>query len=58
MTLTSPRAGLVMDRDAKVKFLGVQIGKVSLISYDGASAQLTLAIRTDELSKIPANVTA
>lgn len=58
VTLTSPRAGLVMDRDAKVKFLGVQIGKVSLISYDGASAQLTLAIRTDELSKIPANVTA
>lgn len=58
ITLTSPRAGLVMDRDAKVKFLGVPIGTVSDISYDGASAQLTLAIRTAELAKIPANVTA
>ncbi len=58
VTLTAPRAGLVMDRDAKVKLLGVPIGKVSDISYDGASAQLTLAIRTDELVKVPANVTA
>lgn len=58
VTLTSPRAGLVMDRDAKVKLLGVQIGKVTDISYDGASARLTLAIRSGELAKIPANVTA
>ncbi|MGV0781414.1 MCE family protein [Mycolicibacterium sp. XJ775] len=58
VTLTSQRAGLVMDRDAKVKFLGVQVGRVSEISYSGASAQLTLAIRTGELAKIPANVTA
>lgn len=58
VTLTSQRAGLVMDRDAKVKFLGVPIGTVSQIDYDGASAQLTLAIRADELAKIPANVTA
>ena len=28
VTVTSPRAGLVMDRDAKVKYRGVQIGKV------------------------------
>ena len=58
VTLTAPRAGLVMDRDAKVKFLGVPIGSVSSISYDGASAQLTLVIRTEELAKVPANVTA
>lgn len=58
VTLTSSRAGLVMDREAKVKFLGVPIGRVSAISYDGASAELTLAIRTDELAKLPANVTA
>ncbi len=35
VTLTSQRAGLVMDRDAKVKFLGVPIGTVSQIDYDG-----------------------
>lgn len=58
VTLTSSRAGLVMDRDAKVKFLGVPIGRVSAVSYDGASAELTLAIRTEELAKLPANVTA
>ena len=58
VTLTSPRAGLVMNRDAKVKFLGVPIGTVSEISYDGSSAQLTLAVRTEELAKVPANVTA
>ncbi|WP_018353889.1 MCE family protein [Mycolicibacterium hassiacum] len=56
VTLTAPRVGLVMDRDAKVKFLGVPVGRVTRISYDGSAAQLTLAIRTDELAKIPANV--
>ena len=34
VTVTSPRAGLVMDRDAKVKYRGVQIGEVADISYD------------------------
>ncbi len=34
VTLDAPRAGLVMERDAKVKFLGVQIGKVADISYE------------------------
>ncbi len=28
VTVTSPRAGLVMDPDAKVKYRGIQIGKV------------------------------
>lgn len=58
VTLTSARAGLVMERDAKVKFLGVQIGRVTDIAYEGDAAQLTLAIRTDQLGKVPANVTA
>lgn len=58
VTLTAPRAGLVMERDAKVKFLGVQIGRVTDINYEDDAAQLTLAIRTDELGKVPSNVTA
>jgi len=57
VTVTSSRAGLVMDRDAKVKYLGIQIGKVSDIEYDGAQARLTLKIRRDQMKYIPANVT-
>ncbi len=58
VTLDAPRAGLVMERDAKVKFLGVQIGKVADISYEDDSARLVLAIRRDEFAKVPANITA
>ena len=32
-TVTSPRAGLVMERDAKVKYRGIQIGEVKSIDY-------------------------
>ena len=55
VTVTSERAGLVMERDAKVKFLGVQIGKVATIAYDGDHARLTLAIRRDQLGYVPSN---
>ena len=55
ITVTSSRAGLVMDRDAKVKFLGSRSGKVEDVDYDGSDAQLTLAIRSDEMGRIPAN---
>ncbi len=44
VTVTSPRAGLVMDRDAKVKYRGIQIGEVESIEYAGDQAKLTLAI--------------
>lgn len=57
ITITSSRAGLVMDRDAKVKYLGVQVGKVTSIDYDGDGARLTLAVLRDQMSYIPANVT-
>jgi phospholipid/cholesterol/gamma-HCH transport system substrate-binding protein len=55
VTVTSPRAGLVMDRDAKVKYRGVQIGEVKSIEYAGDQAKLTLAIRSGEMRFIPAN---
>ncbi len=55
VTITSPRAGLLMEPDAKVKYLGVQVGKVSAVDYDGNDAQLTLAIRSDQLGFIPSN---
>ncbi|MBV9513853.1 MAG: MCE family protein [Mycobacteriaceae bacterium] len=55
VTVTSPRAGLVMERDAKVKYRGIQIGKVKNIQYVGDQAQLTLAIESGQMRYIPSN---
>ncbi|PSR68985.1 Mce family protein [Nocardia sp. MDA0666] len=55
--LNAPRAGLVMDKDAKVKIRGVQIGHVSDIAYTGDQARLTLAMDPDQLKMVPANST-
>ncbi|MBF5001176.1 MCE family protein [Nocardia sp. BSTN01] len=55
--LDAPRAGLVMDKDAKVKIRGVQIGHVSDIAYTGDHARLTLAMDPDQLKMVPANST-
>ena len=55
VTVTSPRAGLVMERDAKVKYRGIQIGEVESIDYTGDQAKLTLAINSNELRYIPSN---
>jgi phospholipid/cholesterol/gamma-HCH transport system substrate-binding protein len=55
VTLTAPRAGLEMDRGNKVKYRGIQIGKVDDISYAGEEAQLRLAIDGGELHFIPSN---
>lgn len=57
VTVTSPRAGLVMDRDAKVKYRGIQIGKVKDIEYAGNKAKLTLSIDSNEMRYIPSNAT-
>jgi phospholipid/cholesterol/gamma-HCH transport system substrate-binding protein len=57
ITVTSPRAGLVMDKDAKVKYRGIQVGKVSDIEYAGNQAKLTLLIDSNQLRYIPSNAT-
>ena len=46
-----------MDKGAKVKYRGIQIGKVTDISYAGDQARLTLAINSDEMRFIPSNAT-
>lgn len=51
----SPRAGLVMETDAKVKYRGIQIGKVTSIDYTGDQAKLTLSIDSGEMPYIPSN---
>ncbi|MGB8502590.1 MlaD family protein, partial [Mycobacterium sp.] len=57
VTLLSDRAGLVMNPDAKVQMLGVQVGKVSSIEElpDGQAA-IHLAMDPSQLDLIPHNV--
>lgn len=55
VTVSAPRAGLVMERDAKVKYRGIQVGKVTEIDYDGNEARLTLAIDSNQMRYIPSN---
>ena len=58
ITLTSDRAGLVMETGAKVKMRGVQVGTVAQISGGTEPVQLTLQIDPDQIRYIPANVRA
>ncbi|AYE97945.1 MCE-family protein [Mycobacterium paragordonae] len=57
VTVASKRAGLVMEPGAKVKFRGIQIGKVEDISYSGDQARLKLAIYSHNLHYVPSNAT-
>ncbi len=57
VTVTSPRAGLVMEKGAKVKYRGIQIGKVERIDYAADQARLTLAINSGDMRFIPSNAT-
>ncbi|MGC4961553.1 MCE family protein [Gordonia sp. DT218] len=58
VTLQAPRAGLVMNPDAKVKLRGVEVGRVASISENGDNAVVKLDIASDQMSKIPGNVSA
>ncbi len=57
VTVAAPRAGLVMENGAKVKYRGIQVGTVDDISYAGDQARLTLAINSGEMRFIPSNAT-
>ncbi|MDT5110246.1 MAG: phospholipid/cholesterol/gamma-HCH transport system substrate-binding protein [Mycobacterium sp.] len=58
VTLTSERAGLVMEPGAKVKLRGVQVGRVADIKGGQNQVSLQLDIDSDELGQIPSNVGA
>jgi phospholipid/cholesterol/gamma-HCH transport system substrate-binding protein len=62
LTLLSGRAGLVMDKNAKVTFNGVEVGRVTGVSeqnVDGApKARLLLDVDPTYIPLIPANVVA
>ena len=56
VTVVSPRAGLVMNPDAKVMFHGVKVGRVASIeALPGGQASLHLAMDPTLLHVIPAN---
>ncbi|MET0702380.1 MAG: MCE family protein [Mycobacterium sp.] len=57
LTVLSQRAGLVMNPDAKVKLLGVPVGRVASIeTQPDGQAVIHLEMDPAELSQIPANV--
>lgn len=58
VTVVSDRAGLVMDRDAKVRARGVEIGRVADISRENGKSVLRLDIDPELLRSVPANATA
>lgn len=58
VTLTSDRAGLVMETGARVKMRGVQVGRVGDIRADHGAVKLMLDIDPDQIHNIPANVDA
>jgi phospholipid/cholesterol/gamma-HCH transport system substrate-binding protein len=58
VTLTSDRAGLVMESGAKVKMRGVEVGRVSGIKGGQGPVRLQLQIFSDQVGNIPANVGA
>src|SRR5258707_9863888 len=58
VTLTSDRAGLVMETGAKVELRGVQVGRVSQIGSGKDTASLRLEIDPDQIRYVPANVQA
>ena len=58
VTLTSDRAGLVMESGGKVKFRGVEVGRVDRIRSGLGQVSLNLQMYPDRLRYIPANVGA
>jgi phospholipid/cholesterol/gamma-HCH transport system substrate-binding protein len=57
VTLTSDRAGLVMEPGSKVKMRGVQVGRVVSVN-GGKPVSLRLEINPDQAKMIPANIEA
>ncbi|WP_231122728.1 MCE family protein, partial [Mycobacterium colombiense] len=58
ITVTSDRAGLVMDPGAKVKLRGIQVGRVASVALRPGGVSLRLDLDPDQVRFIPANVQA
>ncbi|MFD0363850.1 MCE family protein [Nocardia sp. GCM10030253] len=55
VTVDAPRAGLVLDPDARVKFRGVEVGRVAAISRAGDRVRLRLDLDPELLRLVPDN---
>lgn len=58
VTVTSSRAGLIMDTGAKVMMSGVQVGQVTGLTGGHDPVELKIDIDENQASRIPANVGA
>ena len=58
VTLSSDRAGLMMDPGGRVRMRGVEVGHVSAIKSDSHHVSLELEIDPGQIKYIPANVEA
>ena len=58
VTLTSDRAGLVMESGAKVKLRGVPVGRVAGVEPGSNPVRLELELFPDQIKHIPANAQA
>lgn len=58
VSLTSDRAGLMMDPGGKVRMRGVEVGLVGAVETDRDHVSLELQIDPDQIEYIPANVEA
>lgn len=58
VTLTSERAGLVMESGAKVKLRGVPVGRVAGVEPGSNPVRLKLELFPDQVQHIPANTQA
>ncbi|MET7773344.1 MCE family protein [Nocardia sp. NPDC005366] len=55
VTVETPRSGLVLDPDAKVRMRGVEIGRVASVDYRSDRVALRLALDPEALRRVPAN---
>ncbi|CAA0105707.1 Uncharacterised protein [Mycolicibacterium vanbaalenii] len=58
VTLTSDRAGLVMEEGGKIKMRGVEVGRVGAVRRLNSQVSLKLEIDPEQAKFIPANVEA
>lgn len=58
ITLVTDRSGLLMERGSDVKIAGVVVGKVDDVRRIDDRVELTLAMKPEELSSIPADLSA
>ncbi|GAA1458029.1 MCE family protein [Williamsia maris] len=55
VTVVATRAGLLTDPGAKVKFRGLDVGRVRTITATGDTARIVIAVDSDAAAHIPAN---